>query len=249
MCLVAILYRVIDDAPIILAANREESYARGGSPLDLRRGPLSFVAGLDPAAGGTWLGINAARLIVAVTNRRKSKLPEQPRSRGLLVKDLLAQRSAREAAHAAARELGSGRYAGCNIICASDESLWVVHAGDWLRMRSLAPGCHFLTNGDVNDPHDERIAWAAERLRDAAPRTSEEALEALQRIACHAGPETPICLRGSERGTVAGTLLSLHQQRRRSRLLHANGPPDQVPYTDRTDLLWELEALAEKEEP
>ena len=26
--------------------------------------------------------------------------------------------------------------------------------------------------------------------------------------------------------------------------LHADGPPDVTPFTDRTDLLWELEGLA-----
>ena len=89
MCLLAIFYRMFDDAPVILAANREEEYARGGTPLDLRPGPMPFVAGLDPVAGGTWLGINAARLVVAVTNRPKNRIPPAPRSRGLLVKDLL----------------------------------------------------------------------------------------------------------------------------------------------------------------
>jgi uncharacterized protein with NRDE domain len=249
MCLLAILYRAIDDSPIILAANREETYARGGLPLDIRQGPVPFIAGLDPAAGGTWLGVSAARLVVAVTNRRKTQVPEQPRSRGLLVRDLLGLRSAREAAQTAARELSKPLYAGCNIVCADRDSLWVVHAGDWLRMRSLAPGYHLLTNDDINDPHDRRIAWALNHLHEAAPRTADEALGNLQRIASHAGPDTPICLHGHDRGTVASTLLSLDQRPRRSRLLHANGPPDRTPYTDRTDLLWELEALAEKEPP
>jgi uncharacterized protein with NRDE domain len=246
MCLLAILYRTIDEAPIVLVANREEAYARGGSSLDVRQGPVPIVAGLDPVAGGTWLGVNAASLIVAVTNRRKSKPPQQPRSRGLLVRDLLALRSAREAAQVAARELGAGAYDGCNIVCADGESLWVVHAGDWLRLRSLAPGYHLLTNDDVNDPHDERIGWALDQLFLAAPRAADEALVTLQRIASHAGPDAPICRRGPDRGTVASTLFCLHEQPRRSRLLHANGSPDRTPYVDRTDLLWELEALKER---
>ncbi len=238
---------MIDDSPIILAANREEAYARGGSSLDMRQGPIPFIAGVDPVAGGTWLGINASRLVVAVTNRRKSKIPEQPRSRGLLVRDLLAQTSAREASQMAARELGTGAYAGCNIVCADAEALWIAHAGDWLRLRSLAPGFHVLTNSDVNDPHDPRIGWATDQVHETPPRNAGDALALLRRIAGHAGPETPICLRGAERGTVASTLLDLSRLPRRSRLLHANGAPDRTPYSDRTDLLWELEALAEKE--
>src|SRR5215469_5278355 len=106
MCLLAVFYRMFDEVPVILAANREEDYARGGTPLDLRTGPIPFVAGLDPVAGGTWLGINAAKLVVAVTNRAKSNPSKEPRSRGLLAKDLLGYGSAREAAQQAAKELG-----------------------------------------------------------------------------------------------------------------------------------------------
>ena len=246
MCLVAILFRAIDDVPIILAANREEAYARGGTPLDLRHGPVPFIAGLDPVAGGTWLGINAARLMVAVTNRRKSKVPAQPRSRGLLVKELLSLSSAREAAQAAARELGTEQYAGCNIVCADPDALWVVHAGDWLRMRSLAPGLHLLTNGDVNDDMDERIRWSSRQLLESPIRNMDDALAALRMVASSSEPPTPICLHGPDRGTVASTLLALHEKPRRSRLFHASGAPDQTPYADRTDLLWELEGFAEK---
>ncbi len=246
MCLLAILYRVIDDAPVILAANREEAYARGGTPLGLQSGPIPFIAGLDPLAGGTWFGVNAARLIVAVTNRGKTNVPARVRSRGLLVRDLLGLSSAREAARAATAALEREPYAGCNIVCADAESLWIVHAGDWLRIRSLAPGFHLLTNGDVNDPADPRITWVMQQLHEAPPRTSGEALLTLRQLASHTGPPAPICLRGAERSTVASTLLSLGAQRRSSRLLHADGPPDQVPYADRTDLLWELEALGEE---
>jgi hypothetical protein len=244
MCLLAILYRMFDDAPVVLAANREEDYARGGTGLDLRFGPIPFIAGVDPVAGGTWLGINAARLIVAVTNRPKSKLPASPRSRGLLVRDLLGLHSASEAARKAAIELAADRYGGCNIVCADLESLWVVHAGDWLRARSLSPGIHVLTNSDVNDVADERVYWGLERLHGEGPRTSDEGLAALRSVASHSAPPTPICRRGATRGTVSGTLLALHDRPRRSRLFHAQGSPAEVPYADRTDLLWELENLS-----
>jgi uncharacterized protein with NRDE domain len=243
MCLLALLYRVVDDAPLVLAANREEAYARGGAAPDLRSGPIPFVAGLDPSAGGTWLGINAARLVVAVTNRKKSRLPERPRSRGLLVRDLLANASARAATQQAQSELSSGKYAGCNVVCGDADSLAVVHAGDWLRTRILAPGIHVLTNGEVNDETDERGRWVAEQLHRVHLRTAGDALLELKFVASAVHP-VPICLRGPDHGTVCSTLLSVAERLRRGRLLHADGPPDRTPYTDRTSLLWELDGLA-----
>src|SRR5207253_2764050 len=32
MCLLALFYRVVEDAPLVVGANREEAYARGGEP-------------------------------------------------------------------------------------------------------------------------------------------------------------------------------------------------------------------------
>ena len=119
-------------------------------------------------AGGTWLGINEYGVIVAVTNRRKSLLPAMPRSRGLLVRELLTSRSAIAAADRATRELDGNKYAGCNLLCVDSERAVVIQAGDWLRVRPLPTGLHVLSNGDVNDEGDRRVGhalWALNRER------------------------------------------------------------------------------------
>src|SRR3954453_5320422 len=58
MCLLALFFRMVEDAPLVAGANREEAYARGGSPPQILDGPCRAVAGLDPLAGGTWFGVN-----------------------------------------------------------------------------------------------------------------------------------------------------------------------------------------------
>src|SRR2546425_423394 len=83
-----------------------------------------------PQAGGTWFGVNERGVLVAVTNRLKSQPPPQPRSRGLLARDLLACPSAAVAADLAARELGQNRYAGCNLLCADADRALLLHGGD-----------------------------------------------------------------------------------------------------------------------
>src|SRR5262249_9224945 len=100
MCLLAIFFRIAEDAPLIVGANREEAYARGGEPPQLLDGPCRAVGGRDPVAGGTWLAVNEHGVVIAVTNRPKMQLPAAPRSRGLLARDLLACTTA-----AAARDL------------------------------------------------------------------------------------------------------------------------------------------------
>src|SRR5262249_33754866 len=129
MCLLALFYRVVDDAYLVAGANREEAYARGGEPPQIWDGPVHFVAGRDPGAGGTWLAINEHGVIVALTNRPKLNVPATPRSRGLLLRDLATCQSASAALDQATRELASQQYAGCNVVCADRDSLFVIHAG------------------------------------------------------------------------------------------------------------------------
>ena len=160
MCLLAIFHRVVEDAHLIVGANREEAYARGGEPPKILEGPCRVVAGVDPLAGGTWLGVNEHGVVVAITNRLKSQIPEQPRSRGLLASDLLGCRTAAAAVDLAGRELGRHRYAGCNILCADRSAAVVLHGGDWLRVRPLPTGLHILTANDINDASDRRLGHA-----------------------------------------------------------------------------------------
>src|SRR5207244_6627758 len=175
-----LFYRVVEDAPVVAGANRDEFYNRGGEPPQILDGPLPAIAGLDPVAKGTWFGVNQHGVLVAVTNRPKSELPAQPRSRGLLARDLLGCPTATLAVEQAARELDRGRYAGCNIVCADKESATVVHGGDWLRIRPLPPGLHVLTSHDVNDASDRRLGHSLWWLSQRSYACAEECLLALK---------------------------------------------------------------------
>ena len=118
MCMLAILYRVAKNTPILLAANREESLTCPTQFPKIQPGSPKVVCGLDRQAGGTWLGVNQFGVVVVVTNRPKRYVPLEPRSRGLLCRDLLEMRTAREAAEHARKELQAGLYAGANYLCA-----------------------------------------------------------------------------------------------------------------------------------
>jgi uncharacterized protein with NRDE domain len=240
MCLLALLYRVASDAPVIVGANREEYYLRGGDP-PRRLDGLAAVGGVDPTQGGTWLGVNAHGLLVAVTNRRKTRLPTSPRSRGLLARDLLALPSAAQAADEALRQLGSDSYAGCNFLCADASTAIVIHGGDWLRARPLPPGAHVLSNRDVNDPTDARVVYTLESLAQlpcGILANAVTAVEALRRLCATTQPAgAPLCFRDDQRGTVSSSVIALRTPLRDSLYLHAQGAPDRTPYADISDLL------------
>jgi uncharacterized protein with NRDE domain len=239
MCLLAIFFRAVPDAPLVVGANREEYYARGGTAPQMLTEPAPAVAGLDPVAGGTWFGVNAHGLLVAVTNRPKTKTPADPRSRGLLTRDLLASRSAADALRQATDALGSGRYAGCNLLCADAERVAVVHASDWMRVRLLPPGIHVLANYDVNDASDPRVHFALDWLGQVGYATGTECLHALEML-CGRAVAPAICLRGKDRGTLSSSLVLLPPRVDEGVYLHAQGPPDTTPYDDYSHLLRQL---------
>lgn len=235
MCLLVVLWRVTRDVPLVIAANREEYYARGGDPPRPLDG-VHAVGGVDPLQGGTWLGVNAHGVLVAVTNRRKSDLPESPRSRGLLARDLLAAPSAREAADRAAHELATDRYPGCNFLCADARDCIALQAGDWLRVVPLPPGIHILSNRDVNDPIDPRVRLAHHWL-DSRPLDSWcDAWPALRELCS----SEAICFREPERGTVSSSFLVLPPDLAGGIYLHAQGAPDRSSYADFSHLLRDL---------
>ncbi len=248
MCLLALGYRIVEDAAVVVGANREEFYRRGGEPPRVIEtaadGQASrAVAGIDPTAGGTWLGVNAHGVLVAVTNRPQSRPPQRPRSRGLLARDLLAFPTAHTATQYAIRELESGSYAGCNLVCADAASAAVIHAGDWLRVRPLPPGFHVLTNRDVNDPGDPRVAHVRGWLASRRCLAAEQCLEALRQVCAHHEPDNPpVCFRLADRGTVSSSLITVRAPLARSTWWHAQGPPDRTPYADCSSLFRELDA-------
>src|SRR3954468_16967944 len=89
MCTIAILLEVVAGAPLVVAANRDELYARP------TRAPESFgdglAGGVDVLSGGTWLAVRRDGRFAAVTNQRVLvPVPAGLRSRGLAVRELAA---------------------------------------------------------------------------------------------------------------------------------------------------------------
>lgn len=242
MCLLALFFRAVDDSPLVIGANREERYDRPATgPQLFQEGKLRVAAGLDQEAGGTWFGVNERGVVAAVTNRHKEEVPAQPRSRGLLTRQLLGCTTAAAAVELATRELGTGRYAGCNVVCGDAERLVVIHGAEWLRVQPLPPGLHVLTNKDVNDQGDPRLGHALWWLGQRPYVRAADCVAALKELCAQSGDgNPPMCLHGADRGTVSSSILSLRWKWPGSQYLHAGGPPDRTPYDDYSDLLRQL---------
>lgn len=89
MCLIIFAANAHPRYQFVLAANRDEFYARPTAPADNWKDEPEVLAGRDLAAGGTWLGITTSGRFAAVTNYRDPLAPVGEKSRGDLTKNFL----------------------------------------------------------------------------------------------------------------------------------------------------------------
>jgi uncharacterized protein with NRDE domain len=256
MCTIALLFRVAD-LPLVVAANRDELYARPTRPPEVIE--PSIVGGVDALSGGTWLAVNRAGRFAAVTNQRALDPPPPGlRSRGLAVKELAMVTSAAEAdAYVAA--LDPRAYASMNLVWGDADGVRVAYtrrnSGE-KTIVELPPGIHVLCNdvlGSEDFPRGDRLYAAIEMALARSTRFNDlvQPLEAA--LADHtrssledtppshlprelAREMTATCIHSELYGTRSATLLAL-EPGRVAAYLHADGPPCVTKFVDRKELL------------
>ncbi|MHB8969141.1 MAG: NRDE family protein [Pirellulaceae bacterium] len=243
MCLLAIQYRLVPESPILVATNRDEQFDRLSQPPSIQSGKPRVLCGVDQQAGGTWLGVNQHGLFVAACNRIRLMPPLGPRSRGALCRDLLRAGSARQAVDMALEELSTGTYDGVNYVIADAESGWVVHGSEEAEVVQLEDGLSIVSNGDVNDPRDERVKMAQRLLTLQTLDSPVKFLAVASKVFARA-PSPPgrpsMVVRNKSRGTVSSALISLGKKPRDAIFQYAGGPPDQTKYEDYSPLLRDI---------
>lgn len=162
MCTLIAFHGVWEDAPLVVATNRDEAYDRPSSPPRWLQGDPAVLAPLDDRVGGTWMGANARGLWVGLTNRRSGSDDRALRSRGLLCRELLAAESATAAAEVL--ESLKERYNPFHVVLAdANRMLLVEYEAGHARTRRLPPGCHVVTNRPFDQTADEPKARRAVR--------------------------------------------------------------------------------------
>jgi uncharacterized protein with NRDE domain len=240
MGILAIQYRMLEDAPILVAFNREEQIARQFSAPRIQSGRPRVVCGIDRKTGGTWAGVNQHGMFVAAINAPKRRMPFEPRSRGLLCKELLACHTAAEAVEYAERELLTDSYAGVNYLCVDRTAGFVVYGGLEFGVEALQPGLHILTGNRMDDREDERQEYVR-RLLTLHRLDSSVAFLAATSGAFSRAPDASglrgVVVQEPGFGTVCSMLLSLSDRSQKSIMQFANGSPNEVQYEDISALL------------
>jgi uncharacterized protein with NRDE domain len=240
MGILAIQYKVAEDSPILVAMNREEQLNRPSQAPRIQSGRPRVVCGIDRKAGGTWAGVNQHGMFACALNRPKRNIPFDPRSRGLLCKELLSCRTATEAVERAMGELSTGCYAGANYLVVDQQSGHVIYGGDHLEVEEIKPGLHLLSNGHLDDREDSRQEFVRRLLTlqrlDSAVAFLAVASRTFGRKPDEQG-KRGIVVDQSGYGTVSSMLISLTGRTARSIMQYAPGPPAEKPYEDVSALL------------
>lgn len=160
MCLILFAYQAHPVYRLILAANRDEYYARPSQPAHWWPAPEQIVGGRDLHAGGSWLALDRQCRLAAVTNvRNPADMVPNALSRGRLVVDFLA--GTESAAAAAKRHVQSREYAGFNLLLLDRDGLW--SSSNRGAAQQLLPGCHGLSNAWIDAPWP-KVVRGRERL-------------------------------------------------------------------------------------
>ena len=173
MCLILFAYRVVDDYPLVLAANRDEFHQRPTAPMDWWEDRTGILAGRDLEAGGTWFGVRAdnssgslsgVRFAGLTNYRNPAAEKKNARSRGEIIPDYLHSCSSAET-YFKYSKIRPELYNGFNLLFGDPGGLFWF-SGQTGKTTRVQPGIHGLSNRDLNTPWP-KVETGRKRLEQA----------------------------------------------------------------------------------
>lgn len=152
MCLILFGLDCHPEYKLVMAANRDEYYARPSRAAAFWPEEPNLLAGRDLSQNGTWMGITRSGRVSALTNFRNPALNwEDAPSRGALVRDYLTGGLTEE--DYVRRTAGSGKvYNGYNLLLGTADRLFY-HSNHMEETPvRVEPGIHGLSNSYLDVP-------------------------------------------------------------------------------------------------
>jgi uncharacterized protein with NRDE domain len=260
VCTLIALHQVHRELPLVVAANRDESYARRSMGPRLLSPSPRVIGGRDEEKGGTWLGASEHGFFVGLTNQRSfGAVDARARSRGEIVLGALSQPGL-DGALAWLGAVDARAYNPFNLLVGDARALWVAYARpdrERLELESLPPGIWALPNdrlGSLEFPKIDRavelatplatLPWA-ELVPRAQAMLADHELPPLARVVMPPSSPFPpellhrlqaLCVHTPGYGTRSATLLAIGT-RGVEHYLHAEGPPCQAPLVAQAELV------------
>ena len=175
MCLILFSQNHHPDYELVLAANRDEFFERPTLPAHRWKDGSDIIAGKDLRAGGTWMGVNAAGRMAAVTNYRDLSVERTAiRSRGALVTELL---NASDPSEHLELLRTSNEFDGYNLLY-WEEGRMQHFSNISKEISSIEDGIHGLSNHLLNTPWF-KVEKGKQRMKDVLARSGNDLVEDL----------------------------------------------------------------------
>lgn len=244
MCLLIVFWRVRDDVPVVVAANRDERLERPATPMAvLRDANPRVLGGRDEQAGGTWFALNDRGVFAGLTNRPPmTGVNPVRRSRGELPLALAGYSSAAEAVTGFARAFKPGEYNPAWILVGDRDALFAVDmtGNDVPIVSPLPPGLHIVEN---QPPGSEtpKVVHVRQLLARIDTLASEAVVSRLQAVvADHHVPATgaraalsAACVHTDGYGTRWSGIVTVPAPAGSPpRFRYADGPPCRAPFVE-----------------
>ena len=176
------MFGMVPDAPLIVAANRDERFDRPAVPITvLRERRPRILGGRDELAGGTWLAVNEYGVVAGLTNQ-PSFAGRDPakRSRGELPLAFASWASAADAVEKVSAALDPASYNPCWMLVGDREALFFIGVAGFGRpeVEQLDPGLHVLENSALR-PRSAKAAFVTELVTEALAQQDAEAAGAV----------------------------------------------------------------------
>ena len=225
MCLILLAWQAHPDYPLVVAANRDEFFARPSAPAGFWAETPEILAGRDLEAGGTWLGVSRKQRFAALTNYREGgRQHARAPSRGALVADFLTGESDPETCLETLARRGA-EYNGFNLFVGDGHRLGY-YSNRGAGPRWLASGIYGLSNHLLDTPWPKlsaaKTAFASALTQLPAAAPFFELLADREIVPDTHLPETGVPLElermlsavfvnSPDYGTRASTLLTMHR--------------------------------------
>ncbi|MBF5041323.1 NRDE family protein [Aggregicoccus sp. 17bor-14] len=260
MCTVLVLRRVHPTLPLVLAANRDEFYARPARGPEVLLASPRTIGGRDEVRAGTWMGVTDAGLFVGLTNQRTSGPADATRrSRGEVVLRALESGSV-DGVERLLDTLAPAEFNPFNLLYGDAERLRVAYARpEGFTREDVPEGLHVLPNDRLDHAGIPKVTRARALVGDVAGLGWEELCERLKgALADHALPplesvEEPaqgsrftrelvrqlqaLCIHTPAYGTRSSALVAL-QPGRVAHYLATEGAPCVSPWVDVLPLVY-----------
>lgn len=149
MCILFVAVNQHKDYPLVIAANRDEFFARETAESHYWKPSQNILAGKDLVAGGTWMGVNKQGYLASLTNiRDPSKVNPDAISRGELVSQYLQNPFDN---YGQQLSNSKDRYNGYNLLFGKWDKL-AVYNNHSCELQTLTDGYYGLSNADLNSP-------------------------------------------------------------------------------------------------